>query len=66
MSTWSLIYCIGYLVSLSYGTYIMSENNRINPLDFLFVTIFSLLSWIMVLGFWVGQNILHGHEKNKS
>jgi hypothetical protein len=64
MSTWSFIYCTGILASLAYGTYIFAENKRINPLDFLFVTIFSLLSWIMVLGFWIGQNIKYGQKDN--
>ena len=64
MDTLSLIYWIGFILSLLYGTYIFSDDMKINLLDFLFVAVFSLLSWIMVLAFWVGQNIKYS-EKDK-
>lgn len=66
MKTWFVIWIIGYLLSLAYGTKVISknDNNMVELGEFLFLLILSIFSWIAFICLIIGNSIKNGKDND--
>jgi len=57
-------YLIGFIFALGLSVHCMKDDEgHLSIGEFFICTLIALLSWITVVGMWVGLNIKHGHDK---